>query len=204
MNIKRLTLGELGTNCYIASKEGTAVVIDPADDADTISDYLVENDLKAVAILLTHGHFDHILACDGLKKMTGATVYVHEAEKGLLESPKLNAGDRFGMSKTAHADVYVKDGQVLDLSGMTFEVIHTPGHTVGSVCYLDKEDKVMFTGDTIFYGSVGRCDLPTGDENVLMKSLQKLKCLDPETEMYPGHGRSTTIAGELKRNMYLR
>ena len=69
---------------------------------------------------------------------------------------------------------------------------------------LDKEDKVMFTGDTIFYGSVGRCDLPTGDENVLMKSLQKLKCLDPETEMYPGHGRSTTIAGELKRNMYLR
>ena len=204
MNIKRLTLGELGTNCYIASKGGAAVVIDPADDADVISDYLVENDLKAVAILLTHGHFDHILASDELKKMTGATVYVHKAEKELLENPRLNAGDRFGMSKIAHADVYVEDGQVLDLAGMTFEVIYTPGHTVGSVCYLEKEDKVMFTGDTIFYGSVGRCDLPTGDEEVLMKSLQKIKCLDPEIEAYPGHGRSTTIAGELKRNMYLR
>ena len=105
---------------------------------------------------------------------------------------------------TVSPDNLLKDGDTVNAAGITFKVIHTPGHTIGSVCYLDEEDKIMFTGDTIFYGSVGRCDLPTGDEDLLMNSLKKIKNIDPDVELYPGHGRSSTIAGELKRNMYLR
>ena len=204
MNIKRLTLGELGTNCYIMSKDGNAVAIDPADDAETISDYLIENDLKLCAILLTHGHYDHIMASGELRRLTGAPIYAHEEEKALLEDARLNAGERMGHVYTVSPDNLLKDGDTVNAAGITFKVIHTPGHTIGSVCYLDEEDKIMFTGDTIFYGSVGRCDLPTGDEDLLMNSLKKIKNIDPDVELYPGHGRSSTIAGELKRNMYLR
>ena len=204
MNIKRLTLGELGTNCYIVSKDGKALVIDPADDAETISDYLIENDLNLEGILLTHGHYDHIMASGELRRLTGAKIYAHEMEKDTLENAELNAGERMGHSYTVSPDVLLKDGEVVSFTPAAFKVIYTPGHTIGSACYLDEEEKIMFTGDTIFYGSVGRCDLPTGDEEALMASLAKLKAIDPDTEIYPGHGRGSTIAGELKRNIYLR
>lgn len=205
MNIKRLTLGELGTNCYIVSDdEGNAVVVDPADDAETISDYLIENDLSAKAILLTHGHYDHILGSAGLRKLTGAVVVANEMEKETLMSSHLNAGDRMGHTFTVTPDRLVTDGEVFSYGELTFKVIYTPGHTIGSTCYYNEQNGVMFTGDTIFYGSAGRTDLPTGNEELLYESLGKLKSLPDDTQILPGHGRTTTLEGEKKRNPFLQ
>lgn len=204
--LETLVLGALQTNCYIVyndeSKE--AIVIDPADQVDKIINFLKGNDLVCKGIMLTHGHFDHILALADLKGKTGADVYAHEKEAELLGDPLLNASSQTGQSLSLKADVSLKDGQVLDLIGFNIKVIHTPGHTAGGVTYLFEEQNVLISGDTLFYGSIGRSDLPTGEGRVLIDSIKtKLMVLDEKIDVYPGHGSPTTIGFEKKHNQFL-
>lgn len=201
-----LVLGMVQTNCYIISNEETkeAIVFDPADAPDQIEKYLKANDLVCKGILLTHGHFDHILAAASLAAHTQTKIYAHEAEATLLSDSSMNASNQIRRDCSLIPDVLLKDQQVLQLSGFTIKVIHTPGHTSGGVCYYFPGYGILISGDTLFRGDIGRYDLPTGDGNQLVASiLNKLMLLEDQVEVYPGHGPSTTIGYERDNNRYL-
>jgi Zn-dependent hydrolases, including glyoxylases len=204
--MKALVLGKVQTNCYIISNGDTkeAIVIDPADNADRIEQYLRANDLVCEDILLTHGHFDHIMAAEELAKQLPAKIYASAAEAELLKKPELNASSRTGRECSVAADILLQDEQVLVLAGFTIKVIHTPGHTVGGVCYYLPDQKVLISGDTLFCDSIGRSDLPTGNGSLLVASIQsKLMPLEDTVKVFPGHGTSTTIGYERENNIYL-
>ncbi|HHT88554.1 MAG TPA: MBL fold metallo-hydrolase [Clostridiales bacterium] len=206
IRIKTLVLGMVQNNCYIVGKPDSneAVVIDPGDNADKIYKYLSENDLECKAILLTHGHFDHITAAPELNRLTNAPIYAHEAEADILKDPEINASAYMGERISVRPDISVKDNEELKIAGLSWNVLYTPGHTAGGVCYYLKEHKIVFSGDTLFYESVGRTDFPTGNHKVLIESIQnKLMILPDDTEVYPGHGRPTTIGHEKGNNPYL-
>ncbi len=206
IRIKTLVLGIVQNNCYIVGKPDSneVVVIDPGDNANRIYKYLTENDLECKAILLTHGHFDHITAAPELKRLTDAPIYAHEEEADLLGDPELNVSAHMGGGISLRPDVAVRDNDMLELAGLTWKVIHTPGHTGGGVCYFLEEYKMVFSGDTLFYESVGRTDFPTGSHRILIESIQnRLMSLPDDTEVYPGHGRPTTIGHERVFNPYL-
>lgn len=199
MKIKRLVVGPVCTNCYIVSGDGStrAVVVDPGDDFSRIRKYITTEGLTPVAILLTHGHFDHIGAVDELRSAYRIPVYALEEEQEILTSEK-NLGSMAGMAGLClEADDYVRDGDVLTLADMEFQVIATPGHTVGSCCYYLPSEDILFSGDTLFQGSYGRIDFPTGSGTAMMHSIcDKLLKLKPETRVYPGHEAETTIGAE--------
>lgn len=202
-----LILNGMETNCYVVDNTQTkeAIVVDPSDQATKIEQYLKENDLVCKAILLTHGHFDHIMACNELAKLTSAPVYAHKEEVELLENPSFNLSSRYGAGYIVTPDVLLDDEEELNLIGMKIKVIHTPGHTSGGVCFLFEEFDEMIAGDTLFYEEIGRYDLPTGDGNTLIASIkEKLLPLNPEIRVYPGHGPSTTIGHEKQYNGYLQ
>lgn len=204
--LQTLVLGMIQTNCYVISNQETkqALVIDPADEADKINTYLQTNGLTCEAILLTHGHFDHILAVEELKHLTKAKVYAHEEEVQLLGDAKLNASHHIRRVCELIPDVLLKDGQSLKLAGFNINVIHTPGHTCGGVCYYFKEYEILISGDTLFYESIGRTDLPTGDINTLVGAISnKLMLLSDQVRVYPGHGLPTTIGHEREHNPYI-
>lgn len=207
MRIETMVLGEVRTNCYLVIQEKTkeAVVIDPADRADVIVRKLVDEALTLKAILLTHGHGDHILAVQNLKKDFGVEVYAAEAEKELLGDPKQNLSeDLFGTPVTVEADVLLRDGQEFEAAGMKFRMLHTPGHTPGGCCYYLPEGQVLFSGDTLFHGSIGRTDFPGGSLSKLVRSVkEKLLVLPEDTVVYPGHEAVTTIGFERKYNGFL-
>lgn len=206
LGIKTMILGRVQTNCYIVRDPGSkeAVVIDPADQAEKIDKYLKENDLVCKRILLTHGHFDHITGAESLKGLTGADIYAHENEVDLLRDPDLNASANMGYEVRLEPDILLKDKEEFEAAGMTWQVIYTPGHTGGGVCYYLKDKGILFSGDTLFHESVGRTDLPTGNHEQLMESVNgRLLVLQDETEVYPGHGRPTTIGHERSFNPYL-
>lgn len=195
------------TNCYVTYHINTkeAIVIDPSDQAIMIEQYLKKNDLVCKAILLTHGHFDHIMAADELANMTGAAIYAHELEEELLANASLNLSSRFGRGYEIKPDVLLKDQEELTLANMNIRIIHTPGHTQGGVCYYFTEYQEMFTGDTLFLESIGRHDFPTGDGPTLIHSVQtKLMTMDEDIIVHPGHGPATTIGHEKQYNPYLR
>lgn len=204
LNINRLVLGPVATNCYVVSNEDTkeAIVIDPAEHAGKIIKVLEKEGAALKAILLTHGHFDHMTAANGLREKTGAKLYAHEAEAELLKTPELNLSVAFtGMPVSTEADVLVKDGEVLALAGMELKVIHTPGHTKGGCCYLLENQGILFSGDTLFQRTIGRTDFPTGDYQTLLDSIRKrLFVLNEEIKVLPGHNDTTTIAYEKKYN----
>jgi len=205
IRIKTMVLGPVQTNCYIVNvaENKEAVVIDPADRAEKIYNYLTENDLECKKILLTHGHFDHITAAESLKKLTGAEIYAHENEKSLLKDPDLNASARMGYEISIEPDCLLKDNEEFEAAGLTWQVIYTPGHTGGGVCYYLKNEGVLFSGDTLFYESIGRTDFPTGNLQKLMESVKnRLFVLPDETKVYPGHGWSTTIEHEKSNNPF--
>lgn len=153
------------------------------------------------AILLTHGHFDHIWGANELRRLSGAPIYAYEEEKDVCEDASKNVSDQAGRPETVAADNYLKDGAQLDLAGMHFQLIATPGHTKGSCCYYMEKEKVLFAGDTLFEGSVGRTDFPTGSMGRLVHSIkERLLVLPEDTIVYPGHGDETTIADEKKYN----
>jgi hydroxyacylglutathione hydrolase len=207
LKIKRLVLGIVQTNCYIISNEDLkeAIVIDPSDTAVKIEEYLRENDLTCKGILLTHGHFDHIIAADDLALHTKAKVYVYEDEAELLGDPYLNVSLQCNNKECrAKWDVLLKDQEVISIAGFTICVLHTPGHTKGGVCYYFTEQKILISGDTLFYESIGRTDFPTGNLSVLLESIRnRLMVLDDDVKVYTGHGMPTTIAHERKYNMYI-
>jgi glyoxylase-like metal-dependent hydrolase (beta-lactamase superfamily II) len=206
LNLNTLVLGIIQTNCYIISNGETkeAIVIDPADEADRIEHFLKANDLVCKGILLTHGHFDHILAASELSKFAGAPIYAHEDEAVLLGDPNLNASSNVHRECELVPDVLLKDQQTLLLAGFGIKVIHTPGHTAGGACYYFTGYRVLISGDTLFCEDIGRSDLPTGNGRKLVESiLTKLMILEDQVKVYPGHGRSTTIGNERENNIYL-
>ncbi len=206
MLFHRFSLGLLATNCYLLADENkkTATIIDAPADADTILAFLKEHDYTLSDIVLTHGHFDHILALRELKDATGATVSIHENGVPFLADGTYNLCGYVRKNWTPFTpDRLFKDGDILSLGGENFQVLHTPGHTSDSVCFYD--GNILLSGDTLFLGSIGRTDHPTGDtEQEINSILEKLMPLPDETPVYPGHGPSTTIGKERKGNPYLQ
>ncbi len=204
--LNTLVLGMVQTNCYIVSNGITkeAIVFDPADNAGKIEQYLKANDLVCKGILLTHGHFDHIMAASELASATHAAIYCHEAEEALLGDSKLNASYQIRRECNLIPDVLLKDQEVLQLAGFTIKVLHTPGHTSGGVCYYFSGYGTLISGDTLFRGDIGRSDLPTGNGKLLVKSIiEKLMTLEDQVAVYPGHGAATTIGYERENNIYI-
>ena len=208
MKIHTLVLGMVQTNVYVLIQEESreAVLFDPGDVPERICDYLNQNQLEAKAVCLTHGHFDHILAVPELQKKLSVPVYASAREENLLSSGELNESlAACRREVTVKPDRMLKDGEVFEAAGFQIMMIDTPGHTEGSCCYYLKEEKVLFSGDTLFEGSVGRTDLHTGSMNELMRSIkEKLSPLPDDTEVYPGHGGMTTIGDERKWNPFWR
>ena len=198
MLVKTRPVGQLETNCYIVMNENTleCVVIDPGDEANTILDYLEDRKLKCVAILLTHGHFDHVGAVDAVAEETGATVYMHE-----LDDAK-NSRQYMMRYYLPESGKYLKDGEVLNLAGLEFHIMATPGHTLGGVTI--RCEDALFTGDTLFKGSCGRVDLPGGDMNTQLESIRRICQLPGDYEVYPGHMDSSTLERERMYNYYCR
>ena len=191
MNIQKLTLGLYQTNTYLLANDTEAVVIDPGYEADTILDALAGKTLKA--ILLTHGHFDHVGAVKELVAETGCEVYIHAAESTM--PPMVTAGPLY------FTHTYDEGDTVSPIAGLELTVLHTPGHTPGSVCLLMGNE--MFSGDTLFACSFGRTDLPGGDPRKMMESLRRLASLQGNFFIHPGHGGSTTLDAEKRFNPYM-
>lgn len=206
MMIEQYCVGQVATNCYFAINEETKemLVIDPGDSAGMLAEQIKRKNLKPRAVLLTHGHFDHAMAAEELAEMFGIQIYAHEAEKDTLEEPGKNVSLMIGKRDVYHADVYVKDGELLELAGMKLKVLHTPGHTAGGCCYYLEKEKVLFSGDTLFCQSVGRTDFPGGSMSGIVRSIkEKLMVLPDEVKVYPGHMDLTTIGTERAHNPYL-
>ncbi len=201
----KLTIGMYQTNCYFLYDihEKKAIVFDPADNGKYIYDTLLKHELTVSAICLTHGHFDHIWGAEELRTLSQVKLYGPEAERVLFEDAKVNVSAQVGRPYTIRLDEYLKDQDVLEIEGIKLKMIHTPGHTIGSSCYYVEEAGILISGDTLFEGSVGRTDLPTGSMSMLNRSIkEKLLNLPDETKVYPGHGDSTTIDMERKYNPY--
>ena len=180
-------------------------VVDPGDAAEALAAKIKEQGLTPVAVLLTHGHFDHAAAAGDIAEAFGIPIYAHEREKKTLETPEINICGMIGETGAVyHADIYVKDGDILNLAGFKIQVLHTPGHTKGGCCYYLKEEQAVFAGDTLFFESVGRSDFPGGSASVLIKSIQeKLMPLPVQTNVYAGHNDTTTIGWERQNNPFL-
>ena len=190
MKVERFLTGILSTNCYVAWNEQTkeAVIVDPAAYSKKLAEFLREEGLKPQAVLLTHGHFDHIMGLDALLEEYPVPVYVHEAEKGLIADPKTNLSLTYTNGYVFEDATYVTDGQKIAAAGVTFEVLFTPGHTSGGCCYYAETENMLFSGDTLFRCSVGRSDLPTGDETTLIRSIKEKLLVLPEK--YSGISRA--------------
>lgn len=190
-----MALGAYQTNCYMiwAEESDKCVVIDPGYDADTVLDQAKKQGKTIEAILLTHGHFDHVGAVRDIASETDCAVYI--CPDDLSMPPQLTAGPLY------YTHTY-GEGDVLQLAGLSIRVIQTPGHTRGSVCLITGD--AMFSGDTLFEGSCGRTDLPGGDWAVILQSLKRLKEMTKDYKVYPGHGCATTLADEQKYNPYMR
>ena len=201
-DIKMITGGMCETNSYIISDEnGVCVIVDPEGRADVYTRYIESNALKPEAILLTHAHFDHIGAMEPLRKEYSVKVYAGEREKAVLNDPRINLTSMIGQGRSFEADVYLSDGEEFTIGSMTFKTVYTPGHTCGSVVYLI--DGVMIAGDTLFMGSCGRTDFPTGDWGKMNESLKKIKNLEGDYRVLSGHGPETTLERERRTNMFM-
>ena len=204
MEISVLRLGQIGTNCYIFRKEGSAKcgVVDPGDQGEQVARWLKDQGLEPEAVLLTHGHFDHILGIPGLRgEWPDLPVYCHPADLGEGGTTGI-FGQRFPTVRSFGNITPYKERDVVNVGGINVEVLETPGHTPGSVT-LRAED-VLFTGDTLFHGSMGRTDLPGGDEATIMKSLKRLGELEGDYQVLPGHEGQSTLERERKSNYCLK
>jgi len=206
MKIKVFALGLLQANCYVVSLNNDAIIIDPGHSENAVNDYILENNLNVRGVILTHAHFDHVTGADFFAKAYNVPVYVHRADSAALTDFYANLSLPFLHKQvTVESDkVCVEDGQTVDFGDLSARFIHTPGHTIGGMCI--EVGNSIFTGDTLFAGSVGRTDFPGGSERVLLDSLKKLKELYGELDMavYPGHGPQSDIKTEIKTNIYFR
>ena len=206
MKILVMEVGMIGTNCYIAVNEETnaGVVVDPGGDSDKILNVIKKHDIKIEAIFITHGHSDHIMGLDEVRKATGVKVYISKADEPMLKDADRNLSMFIGQNKTfAGADENFTDGQELVVAGIKFKILATPGHTPGGVCIL--ADNVVFCGDTVFAESIGRTDLPGGSYEDIIKSIkEKILPLADNVQLLPGHGPATTVGWERRRNPFLQ
>ena len=203
MEIKTLIVGPIQENCYIASdpQSQEAVVIDPGDEADLIIEYIQEKKLHVNYILLTHGHHDHIGAVAEVKAATNALVAIHADDQMMLTDAGKNLVDII----LSPADMVLHNNDVISFGSYHLRVIYTPGHTQGGCCYYEASEKVCFTGDTLFKGTVGRTDLYGGDYGAILVSVrERLAIVSDDCAIYPGHGPSSTMAYERKVNPYVR
>lgn len=208
IRVEFLVVGPVSTNCYLGIHEESkeALIVDPGDRADQIQAMIEREGVKPVAILLTHGHFDHMMAAEELRRIYDIPVYAGEKEQEVLENADLNLSTGFiRKSYTMKADHYLSDGEELVLAGSRIKVLETPGHTPGGCCYYLAGEGILFSGDTLFCRSVGRTDFPGGSFAEIKKSIkEKLFLLPQETICYCGHGEGTRIGQEMERNPYVR
>lgn len=208
LNVSILVVGPVMTNCYIVNDDhGDAVVIDPGENAKGIIARLDELKAKPLAILLTHGHFDHITAVPALlDEYPGIPIYACKEERVLLEDARINESASMGRGGIVLKDVrYLEDGAELTLLGETWKLIATPGHTIGSCCWYVESAAALFSGDTLFAGDCGRTDLATGNMQSIIHSIREvLMQLPDETTVLPGHDEMTSIGLERKRNCVMR
>ena len=206
LSVKTCVLGPVFTNCYLGinRETGEAFVVDPGDNAPAVIRKLKENNAVLTGILLTHGHFDHIMAVNDLLAEYNVPVYASEAENETLLRPEINMTGQFGRACSIKADKLLKDLETFQIAGLDVQMIATPGHTKGSCCYYLKEEGVLFSGDTLFHGSVGRTDFPGGSTREIIDSLHRLlDSLPEDTEVFPGHESSTTIGFEKRYNPFV-
>ena len=212
MKINHYVVGMVQTNCYIVINDETkeCFIIDPGASAKQLAEKIRQENLLPVAVLLTHGHFDHAAAAEDLAKEFDIKVYAHEAEADTLHDPQKNVSWMVNCKESYEADVFLKDEEIISLAGFEIKVLHTPGHTEGGCCYYVAEENVVFTGDTLFAQSVGRTDFPGGSISQIVRSIQeKLMTLNEpgnlenDIMVYPGHNDPTTIETERMENPYL-
>lgn len=197
----------LGANTYVyydkQSLEG--VVIDPGVEAETVMKAIDSRKIQLQSILLTHGHFDHTAVVPYIKRKYDVDVYALQEEHVVLLNPNFNASSLIGNPTVTKVDKYLHDGDQIQIGHGSLKVIHTPGHSVGSTCYYDEENRVLFSGDTLFFESIGRTDFHTGDSNAIVSSIKnKLFSLPNNVSVFSGHGRPTTLGHELRHNMHLK
>lgn len=207
MRVEKFVTGIISTNCYLAVNEDTkqAVVVDPAAAPARLMDHIREEGLKIEAILLTHGHFDHIMGIDGFLKEYSVPVYVHEDDLKMMEDPQWNQSAIYTAGYTFAGAAPLRDGQTLSLAGNDFQVLHTPGHTPGGCCYYVKSEGVLFSGDTLFQRSVGRTDFEGSSTKDLIRGIkEKLMVLPDDTHVYPGHMGETLIGYEKRENPFIQ
>lgn len=203
--VEQQVLGMVSTNTWFLKNKQTneLLLVDPADQPERIQQKIMQMGAKPVGILLTHGHFDHIMASVSLRDHYQIPVYAYQAEEGLLANARENLSGSWAAPYTMEADHLVKDKEHLQLAGFDIEVIYTPGHTVGSCCYYLKEEEILFSGDTLFCCSVGRTDFPTSSTASMKKSIAHLLTTLPEnTKVFPGHNEETTIGYEKRYNPF--
>lgn len=219
IRIENIVLGMCATNCYAVFDGGVktpagymedgsikdAVIVDPAADVYRIKDMINRYRLKPAAVLLTHGHFDHLLAAEQLRGEYGIKVYANREERCIMTDAGNNLSVAFtGEGMTFDADEYFDAGDVLELAGYVIRTIGVPGHTIGGTCYYFEREKVLLSGDTLLAGSVGRSDFPTGSASVLLRGIrEKLLSLPSDVRIYPGHGEATTVGYEKEHNPFL-
>lgn len=203
MDVQTILLGELAVNCHIVRCGEVCAVVDVGADAQKLLDHLNKNALHLAAILLTHGHYDHVGGVELVRQATNAKVYIHEADEVMLRDGRANLS--WQISRNPYIPVTefetVRDGDTITVGSRSFRVLHTPGHTPGGVCYITED--LLFSGDTLFKGSVGRTDLG-GDPAQLRSSLTRLSALAGDYSVYPGHFENTTLACEKRTNPYIR
>lgn len=206
MYMKMLSVGNMDNNCYIIADETTkkAAIIDAPSNASEVLDWCENEGLSVKFILLTHYHFDHIGALDDLKESTGAKIAIHSFEADGLCDPTMNLALYSGAPcPKSGADILLKDTDIIKFGNVRIKTIYTPGHTIGSVCYYIEEENILFSGDTLFYRNIGRTDFPGGDDEIIEQSIRKqLYTLPDETEVFPGHGFTTTIGKEKEQGYF--
>lgn len=203
--VEELVLGMVSTNTWFCQNSGIGelFIVDPADEAERIMQKIAKMEGIPAAILLTHGHFDHMMAAEALREHYNIPVLAYMGEKELLNDARANLSGSWAKACTLQADRWLSDQEKTEIAGFSIEVIHTPGHTGGSCCFYLPEEKLLFSGDTLFAGSVGRTDFPTSSGRQMLESLHRLlNTLPGDTRVCPGHGEETTIGYEKRYNPF--